>query len=157
MNYISVIKIKLNELVFGKSRTKKEVTPYDLAELVGKSYNYLWKICSMTEDHNFPLEFVVPMMKAKCNYDVLEQMAHACGFALVKLPSSKISKGDENDMVREMQETANKVVSAFLDYCKSEKRDHYLQVIDAIMVDVQWKLSVKKYVEKKASGQEEIF
>lgn len=156
MNYISDVKIKLNQLIFAKGRTKKDVTAYDCAEIVGKSYNYLWKICSPTEDHPFPLEFVVPLMRAKNNYDVLELMAHTCGFALVKLPRVGIAKQDQNEMVEEMQLTANKVVGAFMDFFKSGSKDHYMQVIDCIMVDVQTKLSVKKYVEKKVTGQIEL-
>jgi hypothetical protein len=157
MNYISVIKIKLNELVFGRSKSKKDVTPYDCAEIVGKSYNYLWKICSMSEDHPFPMEYLVPLMKAKNNFDVLEQMARECGFVVVKLPKGKMARGEENEMVHEMQIAANKVVAAFMDFIKSGREEHSIQVIDLIMKDIQTKLSVKKYVEKRASRQEDLF
>ena len=145
------IKIKEQELIHGKG-----MTIYELADKLNKSYSYLCRISSPTEELPFPVELAVPAMKYKKNYDLLKTMALECGFALVKLPRTTGSKGERTDIAADYQESLSKVVPLLLDFFTSQNEESFRKILKALEEIVAKSLAVEKYVCKIAKGQLEL-
>ncbi len=153
MDFQTKLKIKQHELVHGKGKTV-----YDLAEHLCKSYSYLCRISSLSEDLPFPSELEVPAMKFKKNFDVLQLKAWECGFALIKLPGRvKMDKSEKNKMVADYQKTSNEAISALLDVLEEMTIASYHRFDKAFHNVVEKSLSVKKTIDKEANKQLELF
>jgi hypothetical protein len=70
MDFQTRLKIKQHQLVHSGP-----ANVYDLADKLCKSYNYICRISSLTEDVPFPSELEVPAMKIQKNYDLLQLKA----------------------------------------------------------------------------------
>jgi hypothetical protein len=145
------IKIKEQELIHGKG-----ITVFDLADKLNRSYSYLCRIASPTEELPFPIEIAVPAMKLKKNYGLLELMAWECGFAIVKLPKVAATKKDENELTAGYQKAVSEAVSAVIHFFENPSDKNYKHVTDRIQQAVSESLTVKKYCDKKASKQMEL-
>ncbi len=158
MNFQSRIKIKEHELIHGQGKNSgKNKTVYDVAEVCNKSYPYVCRISSLTEDVPFPVGMLVPAMKLKQNFDCLELIAWECGFAIIPLPKKvKMQKGDVNQMAATYQKTSSDAVQALLDVIDNLNPDTYKKFEDQFKQMVQNTLSVKKTIDKKASKQLEL-
>jgi hypothetical protein len=151
MDLNSRIKIKEQELIHGKG-----LTIFELADKLNKSYSYLCRIASPTEELPFPLEIALPAMKLKKNYGLLELMAWECGFALVKLPKTAATKKDENELAASYQKAVSEAVSAVIHFFEESSNNNYKNVTEKIQTAVSESLTVKKYCDKKASKQLEL-
>jgi hypothetical protein len=151
MDKNTTIKLKVQELIHGKG-----MTVYELADKVNKSYSYLCRIASPTEELPTPIEVVLPAMKLKKNYTLLEYLAWECGFALVRLPKVSIEKKDETELVAGYQKAVTTAISTLLQYLDQSTQENYNAVQQALVDAVQRGLQVKKYCEKKHSKQLEF-
>lgn len=152
MDFFSRIKIEEHKLLHGKGKTV-----YECADHVNRSYSYLCRIASPTEDQPFPLEIAVPLMKFKKDFGVLEAIAWECGFVLVKLPRAIMPKMDESEMIQDYQHTINETVNALISCVKTPGSKPLEKCTAHLKETVTKSLSIKKYVEKKCTGQEELF
>lgn len=145
------LKIKEQQLIHGKG-----ITIFQLADQLNRSYNYLCRISSPTEELPFPIEIAIPAMKIKKNYDLLREMALECGFMLVKLPSIRKSKKDETQMTAEYQMACSEAINAVIRFFENPTEANYQKATDGIMTATSEGLAVKKYCDKKASRQMEL-
>ena len=135
------------------SRSK---TVYDLADYLGKSYNYLCRASSLTEEVPFPLELAVHAMKFMGNYDLLKLIATECGFTAVKLPKVAMKKGEENELAANYQAAASSAVKSLVQFIQTPTESNYNAVIESLNNIISESVAVKKYCEKKASRQLEL-
>jgi hypothetical protein len=145
------IKTKEQELVHGKG-----MTIFELADKLNKSYSYLCRISSPTEELPFPIELAVPAMKLKKNFDLLKTMALECGFALVKLPKATGTKGEKTEIAADYQEALSKVVPLLLEFFTSTNEENFRKINSALEEIVAKSLGVKRYVNKIATAQLEL-
>lgn len=152
--------ITLKEVMYKTiHRNKKSVD--QIAEEIPISSNYLYRAGLPVEGKHekkngikFPVEYLIPLMKATQDYSILKYIAFRCGFILVKLPRVATNKMDEVDMVSAYQDVATKAVRSLKEFLNdpSDKDNH--KSFDAAMQHiVEESVSVKKYCDRKASGQ----
>jgi len=151
MDINSTIKLKVQELIHGRG-----MTVYELADKVNRSYSYLCRIASPTEELPTPLEIILPAMKLKKNYHLLEYMAWSCGFALVRLPKVAANKKDETELAAEYQTAVSDAVNALLKFFDNPTKQTYENVKQALIDATQQELTIKKYCEKKMRNQLEL-
>lgn len=152
MDFTSRIKIEEHKLIHGKGKTV-----YECADHVSRSYSYLCRIASPTEDQPFPIEVAVPLMKFKKDFALLETMAWECGFVLVKLPKAVMPKLEESEMIQSYQTTLSETISSLLNCVKNPSNKGREHCLNKLKETVKESLSIKKYVEKKCCNQEELF
>jgi hypothetical protein len=97
-------------------RNKKPAA--QIADEIALSYSYLCRTGLPTDESGvkFPLEYLVPLMKATHDYSVLKHLATLTGHLVVKLPRAFADKSDENEAVsayNELCAAASKHLTAF--------------------------------------------
>jgi len=151
MDTLTRIKTLENELIHSKGPTI-----YELANSLNRSHSYLCRISSTTEELPFPLEIALPAMKLKKNYNLLRFMALECGFALVKVPKPVRTRGEETEMVSHYQTLAAETVRELLNFLANPERKGYEKVTGLLNGMVSESISVRLYIDKKASPQLEL-
>ncbi|MBU1096880.1 MAG: hypothetical protein KKB34_10400 [Bacteroidetes bacterium] len=153
MDFQTRLKIKQHQLVHSGP-----ANVYDLADQLCKSYNYICRISSLTEDVPFPSELEVPAMKIQKNYDLLQLKAWECGFALVKLPGRiAMDKSEDHKLSADYQKTASEAVNALLNVLDNLTTETYKTFECTFQMIVERSLSVKKTIDKKATQQLDLF
>jgi hypothetical protein len=151
MDTATRLKIEEQKLIHGKG-----ITVFELADKLNRSYNYLCRISSMTEELPFPVELAVPAMKIKKNYGLLKTMAWECGFALIKLPRAGKSRKEETQMAADYQKACSNAINAVIHFFEEPTEENHAKVEKSIIEATSEGLAVKKYADKKASKQLEL-
>lgn len=155
-DFQTALKIAQYDLIHSRGKGSKDITIFDLSNLLARSYSYLCRISSLTEDLPFPSELEVPVMKIKNNFDILRLKAIACGFVLCKMPRTKIKKGDENIIISEYQVNYSETINSLFKFFQeptSENFNHTIQLLNNILSET---CGIKRLVEKKYSNQIEF-
>jgi hypothetical protein len=97
-------------------RNKKPAA--QIADEIGISYSYLCRTGLPMDESGvrFPVELLVPLMKAAHDYSVLKHIATLTGHLIVKLPRAFVDRSDENDAVstyNQLCATASKHLTLF--------------------------------------------
>jgi len=137
-------------------RSKK--TPYEIAEEMGEDYNYLCRsVLSTPSGVNFPIKWLIPLMKITKNYNVLHRIANICGFLLVKVPKGVAKFKDTDRQVNEYQKHFAESISALLDFINNPNTKTYdvvnIKLLDHLSETVYW----RKRCEKGLLNQSELF
>ncbi|HOV99260.1 MAG TPA: hypothetical protein PK595_06790 [Bacteroidota bacterium] len=151
MDRNSIIKLKVQELIHGKG-----ATAYELADMVNKSYSYLCRIANPSEELPTPIEIVLPIMKFKKNYKLLEYMAWECGFTIVRLPRNAQNRKDETEMAANYQKAVSDAMQAVIEFFEVPNQNNYGIVSERLMRAIQESITMKKYCDKKSSNQMEL-
>lgn len=154
MDFTTRIKIAANKLIFGKS--KKQVDAYDCADHVNRSYNYLWKIADLNSEHPIPLEVIIPIMKLKNNYELLELIAWECGGVFVKLPKVRTNKSDDYDVASDFTHATSEAMSALNKVIKHPTQRHLEECLEALRKCTSESVSTHNYIQKNKSKQFEM-
>lgn len=152
MDFTTDLKIEHNKLIHN-GRLK----PYELADLVARSHNYLCRISSLTEDVPFPSDLEDRIMDLQRYYGPLELKARRHGFALVKLPRVKMSKGEENELANEYQHASADAVKNLIEFIKHPDPKSYKALINSMDSVIEKSIGLSKWAAKKASKQLEMF
>jgi hypothetical protein len=153
MHFVTDIKIAANKLIFGRGKGKKNYDPYECADHVNRSYNYLWKICDINTDHPIPLEIIVPLMNLKNNYELLELVCWACGDVFIKLPKGQIKKGDGLDIAADYSVLASEVSALVTRAFQDSDSEIMTECLNKLKTMTSETVSMHKTIEKKASKQ----
>ncbi len=157
MDYVTDVKKETRILIYGNELDKADETGKQTAAFLNKTQGYLSQIINLDCTHPTPLEVVVPLMKRRKRFKLLERLCWECGGVFVKLPAAKMAKGDEYDMANEFQKKTVDAAKAFLEYLKKDNPDAYKNFFEANREMISTAVSVEKYATKKNSGQEELF
>ena len=152
MDLTTNIKQETNKLFLGKG-----ITLFELANKVNKSHSYLSRIASLHEDLPTPLEVVVPAMIVKKNFNLLQMLNWHCGFAMVKLPRTKMIKKDETELAGDYQQAASEAANNLIKFLNEPTKDNYKNCTTSLKKITEESIAVKKFVDKKASNQFELF
>ncbi len=92
-----------------------------LADETGISYSYLCRAGLPTDESGvkFPLEHLIPLMKASNDYSVLKHINTVCGFLSVRIPRGFTDKRDEMEAVSHYQQLCATSVNCLLEFFKS--------------------------------------
>lgn len=127
-------------------RNKKPAA--QIADEIALSYSYLCRTGLPTDESGvkFPLEYLVPLMKATHDYSVLKHIATLTGHLVVKLPRGFSDKSDENEAVstyNELCAAASKHLTAFF---RKPSPDRLRDVQDAIQRVMEYSVSLSHRV-----------
>jgi len=151
---IDVIKELQYELIHTPA---KGVSVDDLAKHCLKSKNYLYRISSPTEDLPFPLEIAHEAQRLKKNVKLYQYLVNDLGYGMFKLPGTAMSKKDENSMAAEYGSAASCAVKSLMEYIHTPTEQTHKKLSEAFSDLINNTVSVKKYCDKKASKQMELF
>lgn len=157
MDIITDLKKELRILIYGTDLDKADETGKETASLLGKTQGYLSQIINLSGTYPTPLEVVVPLMKRRKRYKLLERLCWECGGVFVKLPNAKCAKGDEYDIANDYQDKTVKAAKAFLEYLKKDNPEAYELFVRANREMITTAMSTEKYATKKNKGQGELF
>jgi len=152
MDFASDLKIQHHALIHGG-----RLNVYQLADAVGRSHSYLCRISSPTEDVPFPSDLEDMIMDLQKNYEPLHLKAARHGFVLVKIPNTKMSKGDENELVTDYHNAAAKAFNDLSDFVKEPDQKQLKKLLESLNLIIGKSAGISKWAKKKASKQLEIF
>lgn len=137
-------------------RNKKSVV--QLADETGISSSYLYRSALPTDESGvrFPLDYLLPLMKATDNYSVLKHIANLCGFILISLPKFKINKKEKNEFISDYQESTVNAAKKLISFFNEPTKDNYKEVSASLHIVIEKSCSAKQLVEKEYNGQFEM-
>lgn len=137
-------------------RNKKTVE--QIADEIGISANYLYRAGLPLDESGvkFPVDYLIPLMKATGNYAILEQIANICGFLLVKEPRVKVPKIESIELVSNYQEVTTLAVRQLKKFLDKPTQENYTEVINTLQVVMTKSAEAKKYCNKHFEGQMEL-
>jgi len=137
-------------------RNKKSVE--QIADEIGISTNYLYRAGLPLEESGvkFPLEYLIPLMKATGNYAILEQIASICGFLLIKEPRVKIPRIESIELINEYQDITTYAVRILKKFLDKPTQENYEEVLNALQIVMTKSAEAKKYCNKHFEGQMEF-
>ncbi len=109
-----------------------------LADEIGISYSYLCRAGLPNDESGvkFPLENLIPLMKAAGDYSVLHHLNTLCGFLTVKSPRGFRDKLDEAEAVTHYNTlcgTASRLLLAFFRQPSPAKMDEAVRALQVVM------------------------
>ena len=128
-----------------------------LAEHLLKSKNYLYRISSPTEELPFPLEIAHEAQKLKRNVKLYQYLLLDLGYGIYKLPGTAMSKKDENSMAADYGTAASCAVKSLMEFIQTPTETTHKKLAESFEKLINETVSVKKYCDKKASKQMELF
>lgn len=134
-------------------RNRKSVE--QIADEIGISSNYLYR-AGLPLDENgvkFPVDYLIPLMKATGNYAILEKIAMICGFLLVKEPRVKTPKIDSTELISDYQDATTLAVRNLKKFLDKPTETNYNDVINALQMVMTKSAEAKKYCNKHFEGQ----
>lgn len=151
--YNDSIKMLLYETVH---RNKKPVK--QLADETGISSSYLYKAC-LPEDESgvrFPLDYLIPLMKATNNFSILKHIASLCGFVLITLPRLKVNRKEKNAFINEYQQVTVNAAKHLINFFEEPSEQNYKEIAQALQKVLENSTTAKHLIEKEFSGQFEM-
>ncbi|NMB83025.1 MAG: hypothetical protein GYA14_14530 [Ignavibacteria bacterium] len=138
-------------------RNKKSVA--QLADETGISSSYLYRSALPTDESGvrFPLDYLLPLMKATNNYSVLKHIANLCGFVLTPLPHLKKNKKEKNEMIAEYQDSTVTATKKMIVFFNSPTEDNFNEATKSLHDVLEKSCSAKHIIEKEFSGQLEFY
>ncbi|AFH47817.1 Hypothetical protein IALB_0103 [Ignavibacterium album JCM 16511] len=137
-------------------RNKKSVD--QIADEIGISSNYLYR-AGLPLDENgvrFPLDYLIPLMKATGNYEILEKIAWICGFLLVKEPKVRTPKTEGTELINDYQDATTLAIRNLKKFLDKPTDSNYNDVINALQLVMTKSAEAKKYCNKHYQGQMEL-
>jgi len=138
-------------------RNRKSVA--QLADETSISSSYLYRSALPTDESGvrFPLDYLIPLMKATGNYSVLKHIANLCGFVLVALPKIKVNKKEKNAFISEYQESTVNAAKKLIGFFNEPTEEYYKEVLATLNAVLEKSCSAKHLVEKEFNGQYEFY
>jgi len=128
-----------------------------LADETGVSYNYLMRMSMDTSSGvDFNLKYLVPVMKAANNYDVLKALNQLCGF----LPPVKPPKGwktSPSQEVHEYQTTFNQLIGQLLAFVQNPSELLLKDLNQSMMEHMSHTEAMRQRCVNKLINQGELF
>lgn len=137
-------------------RSKKDL--YQISEEMGIGYTYLSRaVLDSPSGVNFPLKWLIPLMKATKNYSVLHRIANLCGFLLVRLPrgAAKFKKMDRQ--VNDYQKEFTTVISSLFEFINNPTEEKLKTVNENLLDHMRETEYWRKRCEKNLTNQSEMF
>lgn len=138
-------------------RNKKSVA--QLADETGISSNYLYRSALPTDESGvrFPLDYLLPLMKATGNFSVLKHIANLCGFILIPFPRFKQNKKEKNEMIAEYQDSTVTATKKLIAFFNDPTEENFKDSSKALHEVLEKSCSAKQIIEKEFKGQMELY
>jgi hypothetical protein len=137
-------------------RNKKSVE--QIADEIGISANYLYRAGLPLDESGvkFPLDYLIPLMKATNDYAILEKIAMICGFLLVREPRVRTPRIEGTELIADYQDATTLAVRCLKKFLDKPSEANYTEVINALQLVMTKSAEAKKYCNKHYSGQLEM-
>jgi len=138
-------------------RNKKSVM--QLADETSISSSYLYRSALPTDESGvrFPLDYLIPLMKATNNFSVLKHIANICGFVLITLPHLKKNKKEKNEFVSEYQEATVNAAKKLINFFNGPSKESFNESQNALNIVLEKSCTAKHLIDREFSGQMEFF
>ncbi|KAB2908958.1 MAG: hypothetical protein LC102_09170 [Ignavibacteriales bacterium] len=130
-----------------------------LADETGISENYLYRACMPLDQSGvkFPVENLIPLMKAAEDFSILSHLANLCGFILVKIPRFKAKRGESIDIYDDYQKASAVALNALKIFFSDPSKANKDSVDEALMKVLEESQTAKKYCDKFYGSTPELF
>lgn len=148
----------IKELLYRTAhRNRKSVK--QLADETGISENYLYRACMPLDQSGvkFPLENLLPLMKAAEDYSILSHLANLCGFILVKIPRFRAKKGEPIELYDDYQKASASALNSLKVFFGDPSKANKDAVDEALMKVLEESQTAKKYCDKFYGRTPELF
>ena len=119
-----------------------------LADETGISYSYLCRAGLPTDESGvkFPLEHLIPLMKASNDYSVLKHINTICGFLSVRVPRGFTDKLDEADAVNHYNKLCHDASELLLEFFKSPSSKKLKATSEALRDVMEYSATLNKRI-----------
>lgn len=150
---INSIKVLLYETVHKNQKSVEQI-----ADETGISSSYLYRsvLPSDKSGARFPLDYLIPVMKAADNYSVLKHLASLCGYALLGLPRDLNNTANKSRVLNDFQQATITAASRLLAFFSDTSKENHEAVNAALQEVIEKSAMLKLQCEKEFSGQLEI-
>lgn len=156
MNHPVTLKDAIQE-TFAKG--KQNLSVEEMAEDIGVSPNLLYRWTADEDSTSFadlPLRRLKSLIETSGSFAILDYFERKFNRIAFQIPKLSASKLEEGEMIDDYQTSTLAAVTALRKFFTNPVKKNY-DVIDAALMEVMKKsASVKKYCDKKASGQFEM-
>jgi len=138
----------LKEILYQTIHRSRATVP-ELADILGVSPNYLYKMGLPTDNGaRFPLELLLPLMRATGNYAVLRHLADRSGFLLVKIPRVPRNRQETNQMIAGYQALTTEAIRLLIGYFQEPTREKKRNLLEILNKVAAGSIGIKKRVEQ---------
>lgn len=150
---MQTIKSVLYEVIHRNRKTVAQI-----ADETGISSNYLYRAGLPLEQSGvrFPIEYLIPLMRATDNYKLLKHLANTCGFVIVKVPKVTPLKGDKHSIISEYQTITSKASGYLIKFLEDPNQENFELAINNLDEVMECSTRTKMYIKKEAEGQFEF-
>jgi len=117
-----------------------------LADRIGRSANYLYKMANPAEGADFKLKDLIPAMTAQKDYQALRHLAHACGFLIVNVPRAAKNRAESMEMVVEYQKLASDTTSKLFEFLQDPTPELQTRVMALLTQVAEHSIGIRKRV-----------
>ncbi len=120
-----------------------------LADETGISYSYLCRAGLPTDESGvkFPLEHLIPLMKASNDYSVLKHLNSVCGFMSFRVPRGFTDKLDEAEAVSKYQKLSAEAVSCIIEFFKSPSQKNLKACTNALQDVMEYEATLQRRIK----------
>lgn len=120
-----------------------------LADEIGISYSYLCRAGLPLDESGvkFPVENLVPLLRAASDYSVLKYINQLCGFLTVKAPRGMRSKIDEVDAVNEYNALCSSASKMLMEFFRSPSPAKLEETNAALQAVMECSSSLQKRIK----------
>jgi len=146
------------KLLLYETTHRNEKSMMQIADETGISSSYLYRAVSPVDESNvkFPLEYLVPIMKATGNYSVLKYIANLCGFVLNAMPKLKLNKKEKNEFIADYQDSTVCATKKMIDCFNNLNEKNCKEATDSLNIVLEKTTSAIHTIQKEYSGQLEM-
>lgn len=138
----------IKELLY-KTIHRNAKSAAQLADEIGISYSYLCRAGLPADESGvkFPLENLVPLMKAARDYSVLKHLNMLCGFLIVKAPRGFRDKLEEADAVNHYTSLYTAAMKSIMDFFRNSSPAKMESATSALRDVMEYSATLSRRIE----------
>lgn len=130
----------------------------ELADETGISYSYLCRAGLPTDESGvrFPIEHLIPLMKAAGDFSVLHHLNALCGFLAVKQPRGFRDKLDEADAITHYNSLCSTAQKHLVSFFKQPSPARSEQVIASLRDVMEYSATLQRRIKNHNQTELEL-
>lgn len=135
---------------------RDEKPPKVLADEIGCSYSYLMRMGMQTESGvDFNLKYLIPLMKATNNYEILKVICQRCAYMLVRRPRGT-KKGAKKDL-NTYQKNFSDMMTDLFSFAEEPTESKYKELNEKMREHMSDTESLRRKCKSNLLNQVELF
>ncbi len=142
------LKTTLHFTVHGSKQSVEQI-----ADELGISTSYLYRACLEGDSGcRFPLDLLIPLMKATNDYSLLDHLNSRCDRVTVSLPRSSQFKRKEPEAINEVQRNFNDAMAQLLKFFANPQSKNVDAVLKSLHIHLCEVVSIRRAVKTFQQG-----